>query len=220
MIGADPRLLDLRLPKLSGVEVMRELQRRHQVVPTLLITTFDDDVALLEGVRAGARGYLLEDVTLEYLANAIRTVAAGATLLQPALTERPTRELQSGEASNPKEDLTARETEILRFLSGGFSNREIADALQVAEGTVKNHVSAILGQLAVRDRTRAVLKAIQQGLLGAETCSAMHEQTPSPLRERVGVRLLLPRPRAGERWGEGSYSLARVRERVGVRAAP
>jgi DNA-binding NarL/FixJ family response regulator len=162
----DVLLLDLRLPKLNGVEVLRELQRRQASVPALLITTFDDDLALLDGVRAGARGYLLKDVTLEYLASAIRTVAAGGSLVQPALTERLTRELQNaGSPPAPKDDLTSRETEILRLLSGGFSNREIATALRVAEGTVKNHVSAILSKLGVRDRTRAVLKAIQEGII-------------------------------------------------------
>lgn len=162
----DVLLLDLRLPKLSGIEVIQELQRRHQAVPTLLITTFDDDLALLEGVRAGARGYLLKDVTLEYLAGAIRIVAAGGTMVQPTLTECLTRELRSVEDSAAaRGDLTSREKEILRLLSGGFSNREIAAALQVAEGTVKNHVSAILSKLAVRDRTRAVLKAYREGLI-------------------------------------------------------
>ena len=161
----DVLLLDLRLPRLNGVEVLQELKRRDVRVPALLITTFDDDLALLDGVRAGARGYLLKDVTLDYLASAIRTVAAGGSLVQPALTERLTRELQSSDSQAPPDDLTSRETEILRLLSGGFSNREIARALRVAEGTVKNHVSAILSKLGVRDRTRAVLKAIQEGII-------------------------------------------------------
>ena len=124
---------------------------------------------MLEGIRAGAKGYLLKDVSLESLIEAIRSVAGGETMIQPAITETLLRGL-SGKMATPAPDdtieaLTARETEVIRLMAGGYSNREIAGALHKSEGTIKNHVSNILAKLGVRDRTRAVLKAIEHGLL-------------------------------------------------------
>jgi DNA-binding NarL/FixJ family response regulator len=148
---------------------LRELRASSELPPTILLTTFDDDEALLEGVKAGARGYLLKDVTLEQLTGAIRTVAGGGTLIRPAVTERVLRGLEhvrrEFEALSPPDPLTKRELEILRLMAGGYSNREIADALGTAEGTVKNHASSILSKLGVRDRTRAVLKALELGYI-------------------------------------------------------
>jgi DNA-binding NarL/FixJ family response regulator len=165
----DAVLLDVRMPKRTGIEVLRELRASNALPPTILLTTFDDDEALLEGVKAGARGYLLKDVTLEQLTDAIRTVAAGGTLIRPAITERVLRGLEhirpEFEALSPPDPLTRRELEILRLMAGGYSNREIADALGTAEGTVKNHASSILSKLGVRDRTRAVLKALELGYI-------------------------------------------------------
>jgi DNA-binding NarL/FixJ family response regulator len=165
----DVVLLDVRMPKRSGVEVLQELHRRGELPPTILLTTFDDDEVLLEGVKAGARGYLLKDVTLEQVTDAIRTVAAGGTLIRPAVTERVLRGLEhvrrDFDSLNPPDPLTKRELEILRLMAGGYSNREIADALGTAEGTVKNHASSILSKLGVRDRTRAVLKALERGYI-------------------------------------------------------
>jgi DNA-binding NarL/FixJ family response regulator len=163
----DLLLLDVRMPAGSGLEVLRELRQRGALPPTLLLTTFDDDEALLEGMRAGARGFLLKDVTPERLYDAIRRVAAGESLFQPALTARALARLGSEVAATDisPEALTPREAEILRLLAGGFSNKEIARALGTAEGTIKNHVSSVLGKLGVRDRTRAVLKAMQEGYL-------------------------------------------------------
>jgi DNA-binding NarL/FixJ family response regulator len=126
-------------------------------------------VALLEAVRAGARGYLLKDVSLELLTAAIRQVAAGGTVIRPTVTERVLRGLEhvhrDFDALSPPDPLTRREVEILRLMAGGYSNREIADALGTAEGTVKNHASSILSKLGVRDRTRAVLKALELGYI-------------------------------------------------------
>ncbi len=125
--------------------------------------------AVLEGVRAGARGYLLKDVSLEQLTEAIRTIAAGGSLIRPAVTERVLRGLEhirrDFDALSPPDPLTKREVEILRLMAGGYSNREIATALGTAEGTVKNHASSILSKLGVRDRTRAVLKALELGYI-------------------------------------------------------
>jgi len=166
---ADPDvlLLDVRMPRASGLDVLRQLRGSGREVPAILLTTFSDDAAALEGVRAGAKGYLLKDVSLDELAAAIRTVAAGGTLIRPAVTERALRGIEAlrpgFDSLDPPDELTTRETEVLRLMAGGYSNREIADALGTAEGTVKNHASSILSKLGVRDRTRAVLKALELG---------------------------------------------------------
>jgi DNA-binding NarL/FixJ family response regulator len=163
----DVVLLDVRMPKMTGIEFLQSLQEAGDATPTILLTTFDDDVALLNGIRLGARGYLLKDVSLAKLTEAIRLVAGGGTMISPVVTERLLRGLKNAALSaSPdygEEHLTLRETEILRLMTGGYSNREIASALEISEGTVKNHVSNILGKLGVRDRTRAVLKAIEKG---------------------------------------------------------
>ena len=165
----DVVLLDLRMPRKDGVEVLRELNAASALPPTIILTTFDDDEALLEAVRAGARGYLLKDVSLERLTEAIRVVAQGGSLIRPAVTERVLRGLEhirrDFEAASSPDPLTAREIEVLRLIAGGYSNREIAQALGTAEGTVKNHASSILSKLGVRDRTRAVLKALELGYI-------------------------------------------------------
>lgn len=163
-------LLDLRLPKRSGLEVLRALRERGELPPTIILTTFDEDALVLEGIRAGARGYLLKDVTLDQLTGAIRAVAAGGTAVQPALTARVVEGLgrlgTAIEGLDPPDPLTERKVEVLRLVAGGYSNREIAGALALAEGTVKNHLSSVLGKLGVRDRTRAALKAVELGILG------------------------------------------------------
>jgi DNA-binding NarL/FixJ family response regulator len=165
----DVILLDVRMPKMTGIEFLRSLREAGDVTPTILLTTFDDDSALLNGIRLGAKGYLLKDVSLAKLTEAIRLVANGGTMISPVVTERLLRGLKNAQLpASPdygEEQLTLRETEILRLMTGGYSNREIASALQLSEGTVKNHVSNILGKLGVRDRTRAVLKAIEKGYI-------------------------------------------------------
>jgi DNA-binding NarL/FixJ family response regulator len=163
----DVVLLDVRMPKMTGIEFLQTLREIGNSTPTILLTTFDDDSALLNGIRLGARGYLLKDVSLAKLTEAIRLVAGGGTMISPVVTERLLRGLTSAPLSSSidygAEELTTRETEILRLMTGGYSNREIASALDLSEGTVKNYVSNILGKLGVRDRTRAVLKAIEKG---------------------------------------------------------
>lgn len=165
----DVVLLDVRMPKKSGLEALNALQSTGELPPTILLTTFDDDEALLAGIRAGARGYLLKDVSLEHLTEAIRTVHAGGSAIRPAVTERVLRGLEhlprAFDALDPPDPLTKREIEVLRLMAGGYSNREIAEALGTSEGTVKNHASSILSKLGVRDRTRAVLKAVDLGYL-------------------------------------------------------
>jgi len=164
----DVLLLDLRMPGRDGLWALETLQADGSDVAVLVLTTFDDDALVLRALQAGARGYLLKDVTLEQLAGAVRTLAAGATLVQPAVTARLLRAVRSGPAPQQavRADLTDRELEVLRLMAQGWSNREIADALFLAEGTVKNHVSNVLLKLGAKDRTRAVLLALQTGLLG------------------------------------------------------
>lgn len=169
--GPDVVLLDLRMPGHDGIWTLERLRERGDTIPVLVLTTFDDDELVLGALRAGARGYMLKDVTLERLVAAVKTLAAGGTLLRPGITDRLLRALREGEAPGPGGDrvppipLTEREREVLRLVAAGFSNREIGQALFLAEGTVKNHVSSVLLKLGCRDRTRAVLAALHHGLL-------------------------------------------------------
>jgi DNA-binding NarL/FixJ family response regulator len=163
----DVLLLDVRMPRKSGIDVLRELSAAGTLPPTLILTTFDDSDVVLDGIRAGARGFMLKDVSYRQLIAAIRAVAGGQTVFQPAVTERLLRVAGRVHVptDTPSERLTAREVEVVRLMAGGYSNKEIAHALGTAEGTIKNHVSSILAKLGVRDRTRAVLKALEAGLL-------------------------------------------------------
>jgi DNA-binding NarL/FixJ family response regulator len=168
-VRPDVMLLDIRMPRKNGLEVLKELHRADALPPTIILTTFDEDDLVLDGIRTGARGYLLKDVSLEELVGAVRAVAEGQTMIKPAVTERllaglGRSQLEFSSLDRP-DPLTERETEILRLMAGGYSNKEIANALTVAEGTVKNHVSSILSKLGVRDRTRAVLKAFELGAI-------------------------------------------------------
>jgi DNA-binding NarL/FixJ family response regulator len=168
-VSPDVLLLDVRMPKLTGVEVIESLARKNRLPPTLLLTTFEDDAALIQGVKAGARGYLLKGVSPETLLEAIRTVAAGGTYLYAPLVSDLARdgirESWQRDAREFLEPLTERELEILRLMVSGIGNREIAAALALSEGTVKNHVSSIFSKLGVSDRTKAVLRAIALGLV-------------------------------------------------------
>lgn len=165
----DVLLLDVRMPGLSGVQVAAELSAKGALPPTLLLTTFEDDAALVAGLRAGARGYLLKGVTPEILVEAIRTVAGGGAYLYAPLAgalnaSRREASWQQDALPDP-EKLTERETDVLKLMTSGISNREIADALRLGEGTVRNHVSSILSKLGVSDRTKAVLYALQKRLV-------------------------------------------------------
>jgi DNA-binding NarL/FixJ family response regulator len=162
----DVLLLDVRMPKLNGVEVVESLAARGNLPPTLLLTTFEDASALIQGVKAGARGYLLKGASPETLLEALRAVAAGGTYLYAPLVSDITREgMRQNEVPEVLDALTERELEILRLMASGIGNREIAAALALREGTVKNHVSSIFSKLGVTDRTKAVLRAIASGLV-------------------------------------------------------
>lgn len=172
-LNPDVILMDIRMPKLDGIGAVKAMKEQGIDIPVIILTTFDDHELVLSGIRAGARGFLLKDVSLESLVEAIDTVSSGETLIQPAVTERVIKgftELQKDGQSKVEKDpvqdpLTQREIEILRLMAGGYSNKEISRAIFKSEGTIKNHVSNILAKMGVRDRTRAVLKALELGII-------------------------------------------------------
>jgi DNA-binding NarL/FixJ family response regulator len=164
-------LMDLRMPKVDGIQATARLRERCPEIPILVLTTFDDDANLFGALRAGAAGYLLKDVSSETLVAAIHAATRGESFLQSTVTGRVVaafaRLMDSG---GPKAEalvlpLSPREREIVSLLGSGASNKEIADRLNLAEGTVKNHVTNILTKLDVRDRTQAALRARQLGIV-------------------------------------------------------
>lgn len=165
----DVLLIDIRMPKMTGIEALKAMRDNGVTTPAIILTTFDDHQLVLEGMQAGAKGYLLKDVSLESLVNTIEKVHQGETLVQPAITERIMKGLASlasgQELDTPVEELSPKELQVLRLMAGGYSNKEISTAMHKSEGTVKNQVSSILDKLGVRDRTQAVLRAINLGLL-------------------------------------------------------
>lgn len=169
--GVDVVLMDLRMPRFDGLWALEQLHAQGSQVPVLVLTTFDDDELVLQALRSGARGYLLKDVTVDQLARAVRALEAGGTLISPSITEGLLRAIRSDpvpaqEGAAPIRALTDRETDVLRMLAEGYTTREIAELLHLAEGTVKNHISMILQKLGARDRTSAVLRALREGVLG------------------------------------------------------
>ncbi|NVD45320.1 response regulator [Qipengyuania atrilutea] len=168
-LAPDVLLLDIRMPRMDGVAVLTALNAANALPPTLVLTTFDDGDAAVAAIKAGAKGLMLKDVSLDDLADAIRSLANNGTAFQPAMTDSLMAAIRRGPAPMPDEivadTLTVREREVLQLICGGYSNKEIADLLVLAEGTVKNHVSNLLLKLDARDRTRAALKALQQGHL-------------------------------------------------------
>ncbi|WP_430593108.1 response regulator [Humidisolicoccus flavus] len=164
----DVILLDLRMPRFDGIWALESLRDQGIAIPVLVLTTFDDDEFVLRALQAGAKGYLLKDVSVTQLADAIHTLAAGQSLVQPSITDQLLRAIRSRpdreQASQPA-TLTEREHEVLRLMAEGYSNRQIAAALFLAEGTVKNHVSVILQKIGASDRTNAVLRALRNGTL-------------------------------------------------------
>ncbi|MFD0559502.1 LuxR family two component transcriptional regulator [Stackebrandtia endophytica] len=167
----DVILLDLRMPVYDGLWFLDKQSQLGIEIPTLVLTTFDDDTAVFEALRAGARGYLLKDVTVDQLSHAIESLASGGNLIGPSINDRLVRAIQAapppaGADQTVVEALTDREIEVLRLVARGYSNRQIAGLIHLAEGTVKNHISATLMKLGARDRTNAVLRAIREGMLG------------------------------------------------------
>ncbi|MCX6054452.1 MAG: response regulator transcription factor [Chloroflexi bacterium] len=171
-LSPDIVLMDLRMPIMDGVEATRRIVQLGKNIKVIILTTFDDDENVFDGLRAGAVGYLLKDVSSEKLIEAIRAANKGEYFLLPSITarvisefsriSRPSRKNQDTFLPDP---LSNREIEILRLVATGASNKEIAESLIISEGTVKNHLSSILGKLNVRDRMQAVLKAKEIGII-------------------------------------------------------
>ena len=164
-------LMDLQMPVLDGVAATSRLHEEQPDCRVIVLTTFDDDEMVFDGLRAGAVGYLLKDAPSEKLAEAIRGAARGESFLQPSVAAKVVAEFARlsrktvATANRAIEPMSEREIEILRLIAQGASNREIAGTLFLAEGTVKNHVTNILGKLEARDRTQAALKARDSGLI-------------------------------------------------------
>jgi DNA-binding NarL/FixJ family response regulator len=167
--NCDVILMDIRMPQLSGIDTLLALSHKGVNTPVLMLTTFDDHELVNGAMRAGAKGYLLKDVSLETLVDTITQIKNGKTLIQPAVTEKVLQGLKGlnveFESFENPEPLTEKEVEILRLIAAGYSNKEIADAMFKSTGTIKNQVSSIMAKLGVRDRTRAVLKALEQGVI-------------------------------------------------------
>lgn len=176
----DVVLMDLRMPRLDGVAATRALAERGPRPRVLVLTTFDDDQYVFDALKAGAAGYVLKDTPAAKLAEAIRTVHGGGTHLDPSIASKVVAEFSrlhtvppatagapragAGGGPPPADDLTPREREVLRLIATGASNREIGEQLFISEGTVKNHISNILGRLGLRDRTQAAIYAKEHGL--------------------------------------------------------
>lgn len=156
----DVILSDIRMPVCDGFTLVQRLRAAGDKTPVLLLTTFDEPDLALRAAECGAQGFLLKDASPEDLFDAVLALASGKTLLAPVPTDPVRSRFAYRETSAPTDTFNEREIAILRLLAGGYSNREIAKAVFLSEGTVKNYVSEILDKLGTRDRTRAVLKAI------------------------------------------------------------
>ncbi|MFI7636023.1 response regulator [Nonomuraea sp. NPDC049400] len=163
----DVLLLDIRMPRMDGIEAAR-IVCAESACRVLMLTTFDLDDYVFDALRAGASGFLLKDVRRDDLVNAVRVVAAGESLLAPAVTGKLIAEFTKRPAAPPSvatlEVLTARERETLLLIARGLSNAEIAQSMVVSEHTVKTHVSNVLSKLGLRDRVQAVIAAYESGL--------------------------------------------------------
>ncbi|MFC7480973.1 response regulator [Luedemannella flava] len=164
-VGPDVVLMDVRMPGMDGVAATAELHRRAPRCRVVMLTTFDDEEYVVEALRAGAVGYLLKDLPPEDLANAVRLAHAGVAPFDTTVARRMAAALAPPATPAAHDGLTARETEVLRMIATGSTNREIAARLFLSEGTVKNHISRILTRLGLRDRTQAAIYARDHNLL-------------------------------------------------------
>lgn len=167
--------MDLKMPRLNGIQATRQLARQYPQVKVVVLTTYDGDEWVFDAVRAGARGYLLKDSDAEEIVAAVRGVIAGEVHIDPAVAGKVLQEFNrlAGQLPAPAraqadtlviENLTERELSILQELAQGKSNREISETLHLAEGTVKNYVSIIIDKLQANDRTQAAIIALRRGL--------------------------------------------------------
>lgn len=155
-------LTDIRMPIMNGIELTQAVRKAGITTPILMLTTFDDSELFIQSLKAGANGFLLKDVSLEKLLSSLETVTASGFLAEPIML----KEAQNNSSIKAlKITLNEKEKTILRLLAGGFSNKEISNAVFLAEGTVRNYISTIFEKLDCRDRTQAVLKAINSGLV-------------------------------------------------------
>ena len=158
-------LMDLQMPRLGGVDAIRRLRAEHPAVRAIILTTYNDDDSIYDGIAAGARGYLLKDAPRDELFRAVRTVARGESLLQPAVATKLLDRFSRTKAEPPEELLTGRELAVLRLLARGTPNKEIGTALHISESTVKTHIARIFHKLGVDDRTEAVTTALARGII-------------------------------------------------------
>lgn len=168
----DVVLMDLRMPVMGGVEATRRMPQACPSARVVVLTTFDEDGEIFEALRAGALGYLLKACSADKLNESVRAAAKGTSVLEPAVTAKMMAELsrlsarEGRKVSQPLADpLSARELAVLRLLARGCSNKEIGAGLHITEGTVKNHMTNVLGKLGVLDRTQAALRAREMGLI-------------------------------------------------------
>jgi len=158
----DVVLMDLVMPRMDGITTIRQIKALSPSTRILVLTSFSEDDKVFPAVKAGAHGYLMKDIRPAELAEAIRSVHSGEPSLHPEIAKKLMNQLAEGEEEETKEALTLRETEVLRLIAGGHSNKEIANALYISEKTVKTHVSNILQKLHLADRTQAALYAVRQ----------------------------------------------------------
>jgi DNA-binding NarL/FixJ family response regulator len=160
-------LMDLKMPGMNGIEATRQIRAKFPEVKVLVLTTYDDDEWVFDAIRAGASGYLLKDTPREEVVKAIRGTVEGKSFVDPAIAGKLMGQVARGQtqpSSLLTDKLTEREADVLSLLAKGLSNAEIAGQLHLSEGTVRNHVSAILDKLGVSDRTQAAVIAIRHGL--------------------------------------------------------
>jgi DNA-binding NarL/FixJ family response regulator len=158
----DVTLIDLRLPKLSGVEVIQQIRAKTPLARFVVLTTYDGDEDIYRALKVGAKAYLLKGMTTEELITTIREVHAGRSHIPPAIAERLAERMGT-------EDLTPREAEVLEQIVAGKSNKEIATELEISEATVKTHINTLLSKLGVTDRTQAATAAIRRGIVPFES---------------------------------------------------
>jgi NarL family two-component system response regulator LiaR len=163
----DMVLMDLKMPVMNGVEATRQIRTKYPEIKVLVLTTYADDEWVFDAIQAGASGYLLKDTPRDEVIKAIKGTVSGKTYIDPSVAGKVLRQASSHQtqpATNITNQLTDRETEVLRLIARGFSNKDISERLFLSEGTIRNHVSSILAKLGVSDRTQAAVIAIQHGL--------------------------------------------------------